>query len=56
MQAEPRLPLTCVCYLVHLFLFSRIAEYHAFVTAANRACIDITFIIRYEVRKKIMNL
>jgi len=56
MQAEPRLPLTCVCFRVHPFLFFRTAEYHVFVTAANRTHIDMTFLIRYEVRNRIQNL
>jgi hypothetical protein len=45
----------CVCFLPRLFLFFRIAEYHSFVTVANRAHIDMTFLIRYEVRNRILN-
>jgi len=56
MQAEPRLPLTCVCFRVRLFLLPRIAEYHTLVMAANRAHIDMIFFIRYEVRSRILNL
>jgi hypothetical protein len=56
MQAEPRLPLTCVCFCVRLFLFSRIGEYYTFVMDANRAHIDMKFFIRYEVRNRILNL
>lgn len=52
MQAEPRLPLTCVCFHVHLSLFFHTAEHYDFVTAANRAHTDI-FLIRYEVMNRI---